>query len=224
MGKLSTVAPYKEGGIVPGLQKWLDILFAALRGDITTDGLVNGVDIAKLTTIKNTTSETSDYALSVGETAQIDITAASTALNIAVEDGWYDLTFEFDSTTFLNDRAIVLQVNNTTYTNEFLATRFGASTGFATDEVDTSDLTTDTHPLTFGLAGATTLTPYRIDCRLVISGNRTSLFSVAYGNSGASRIVSQICSIRTATPAHTSLGTLSIVEVATGTAYVKRLA
>lgn len=212
MGKLSNISPYKGDGVTPRLQKWLDILYDALR------------DASKLNTIVNTTSLSSDYALSVGETAQIDITTDSVPLNIAVEDGWYEITIEYDISTFSADRAIALEINNTTYTNDFLITKFVASTGLATDEVDTNDATADSHLMTIGLAGGSTIKPYRVDASLVISGQRSKLFAIHYGTSTGTRVAGYVHSIRNNTPAHTSLGTLNSGETCTGTVYVHRRA
>jgi len=212
------------------LVKSLNALATIIQGSVTDgiDGLDTRVEnleaaTALLNTVVNTTSESPDYELSVGETAVINITAASTPLNIAVEDGVYSLTFEFDQSTFGADREVTLEINNTTYVGEFVASRFSASTGYATDEVDTSDATLDAHHMVAGLAGANTARPYRIDARLVISGQRSTLFSDYFGTS-TSRIQGSIRSLRNATPTHTSLGTLNAGEVVTGTAYVQRIA
>lgn len=180
--------------------------------------------LAKQNTVVDLTGASSDYDLSVGETAKIDVTAASTALNIAVEDGVYDIFCEFDISTFNADRSIRLQVNNTDYTGEFVGSRFAASTAFTTDEVDAAEPTADNHLMSFGVSGNGDIRPYRIDSRLIINGNRSSLFSESFGTAGGTRIQGHIRTQRNATPAHTSLGTLSIGEVATGIVYVHRVA
>ncbi len=189
----------------------------SLGGDLHVDGqiLYGPIDL---------TGVSADYPLVVGQTAKIRVTAQSTPLNVMTTDGVYDLICLFDISTFGADRAITLEINNTTFTGEFSVTRFGASTGFATDEVDTSETTLDAHHLAFGLAGATTMTPWRIDSRLSIFGTRSTLFSDSDGLSSTTRIQSSVRSTRNGSPAHTSLGTLNAGETVTGIVYVHRLA
>jgi hypothetical protein len=178
-----------------------------------------GVRLQKVNTVIDVTSETSDYSLSVNETAKITISAASTPLNIATMDGKYSISMDFDISTFASDQTLLFQVNNTDYTNEFLITRLNASTALATDEVDTADVTANNHRFTPG-----TFSPYRIDCELVIRGNQSSLMSYAYGTNSTNRFISFTGSVRNASPAHTSLGTLNLGEACTGVLYVKRQA
>lgn len=174
--------------------------------------------VGKLNTVVNTTSESSDYDLSVGETAVINITAASTPLNIAVEDGVYELELLFESSTFGADQDIDLQANNTTYVGEFGRISLIADTAIATDEVDTVIADMDSYELAVGSR------PRVITARLVISGNISGMRVGSYGVTAASRRIRETYIWRDGSVAHTSLGTLSIGEAATGVMYVHRVA
>lgn len=69
MGKLANIAPYKGGGITPELQKYLDILYDSLRGDITLSSgnvILNGITIASGCIPSNGTDATNDLDFSVG--------------------------------------------------------------------------------------------------------------------------------------------------------------
>lgn len=218
-------------GIIEGsldIEEDLSVQDAAVSGELTVGedlevgGYINGVNIGGTL---NITGASSDYSLGVGEVVRVDINnTQSTALRVAVTDGVYDMICLFDYDTFSADRAITLEINNTTFSAEFAANRFAASTGFATDEVDTSDGTLSAHHMAFGLAGATTMTPYRIDSRLTIFGTRSTLFSDGYGTSGGTLIQNTVRSTRNGSPAHTSLGTLNLGEAATAVVYIHRLA
>lgn len=204
---------------------------AAIAGELTVgediwvEGDVNGTRIGAPI---NITTYSVDYPLSVGEVVKVNVTAASTPLNVSVSDGIYDIICDFDETTFAATQVITLEINNTTYSSTFNTTRFAASTVFATDEVDTTDGSQDSHQMSASDGGAADLSPYMIHSRLVITGNRSTLFSTSYGTTAAAgagtNIVGKICSRRNASPAHTSLGTLNAGEVATGVVYIHRLA
>lgn len=174
--------------------------------------------VGKLNTVVNTTSLSSDYSLSVNESAVINITAADTPLNIAVGDGMYVIDIIFDSGTFAADQTIVIMPNGSNYTGEFTHVRFRASTSIATDEVDTFDGALNNHRL------AATITPYRISARLIISGTNSVMTSDAHGTTSSVAEWQRHTTAWDNSTAHTSLGTLSVGEVATGTCYVRRMA
>jgi hypothetical protein len=173
----------------------------------------------------NLTGATADYPLWPGQSAMLNITASSTALRVAVEDGRYDLAIEYDISTFAADQSINLEVNNTTYSNDFTITKFSASVGFATDEEDTVDQTASSHVMTLGLSGSAAISPHIVNASLVISnsGQRSKLRSEFYGTSSGSRVAGFVGSVRNNTPAHTSLGTLNSGEACTGTVYIRRV-
>jgi hypothetical protein len=191
-------------------QKWLDLLLGPLNALARAVNLLNQV--------KDLTGGTTDYALAVNEVAKIDITAASTDLHIAVEDGVYELELLFDSTTFSADRDIDLQANNTTYGTEFNRMSLIADAAIATDEVDAVEADTDVYQL--GVATR----PRCITARLVISGLLSSMVSNSYGITAGSRRLRQTYIWRNGSVAHTILGTLTTGEACTGVLYVKRMA
>lgn len=194
---------------------------STLEGDLTTvEGVVAALVVAvgKLNTVVDTTSATSDYELSVNETAMVSVTAATTALNIAVEDGVYEISGLFDSGTFGADQDITLQANNTTYAGEFLRTRMIGDTAIATDEYDQ----VDGDDSTYAIAVSSRLRSFKTT--LVINGLFSTSITKSYGITAGSRRSSLIFTWRSGSAAHTSLGTLSIGEAATGVVYVKRIA
>ncbi len=190
----------------------------SVGGDIAVTGTVDGIDVSKLGTVVNTTALMSDYALAVNETAVVNITAASTPLNIAVEDGVYQMDLLFDSATFGADQNIDLQANNTTYAGEFLRVSITGDASIATDEVDVVESDEGEYELAVGTR------PRCITARLVIDGMLSSVVSGFYGTTAGNRRLRQLYTWRDGSVAHTSLGTLSIGEVATGVLYVKRMA
>jgi len=69
MGKLSNVSPYKGGDIPQPLQKWLDILFDSLKGDLTLTGgnvVLNGITTPTGCIPSNGTDATNDIDFSTG--------------------------------------------------------------------------------------------------------------------------------------------------------------
>lgn len=70
MGKLANISPYKGGGVTPELQKWLDILYDSLRGNITLPGgsvILNGITAATGCIPSNNGSDaTNDIDFSTG--------------------------------------------------------------------------------------------------------------------------------------------------------------
>ena len=191
----------------------LETKVADAESNITT----NETAIEKLTTVKDLTSATEDYALSVNETAKIDISAASTDLHIALTDGVYTIDLEFDGSTFASDQTITLNGNGSTHTNEFSFVVFRGSTALATDEVDVGDGTTDFHRLT-----NSSTTPLYVNARLVINGTRSRLLSQYLTDTSGTLSIGSCGSSWTA-EALTSLS-LETGEAATGVCYVKRIA
>lgn len=210
MAASSQLSPYKDtevtkdGAIIhPRFQKWLDILW---------DHIVHQHRPIDLTN----TNE--DFRLRVGEIAKINITGASTPLNIEVGDGHYLLDIAFDQSTFAADQDIYLNINNTTYTGEFKAVFIRANTAINPLQVDVVDTDTDCHFL------ASAMSPYRISMSLRIFGNMSEVSGDVHGQVSGNREYHSMHSVRVATPLHTSLGTLEIGEAATGLVYVRRLA
>lgn len=200
--------PYTKGGISALLQRWLDETIRKLNSALQP----RVIDLTNVST---------DYELSVGETAKITITAASTALNVAVEDGVYEIDLIFDPTTFAADQTIALNPNNTTYVGllGFLADL--DSTAIATDETDTVDVNVDEHRF----SGSVMMRPHHAWGRLTILGNRTSMFFKCRGRTvaGVNYKFDGSTSGDIAVP-HTSLGTVLTGEACIGMAYVKRIA
>lgn len=181
-----------------------------------TENLETSVGL--LNTVVDLTSASSDYELSVGETAKINITVATTPLHIAVEDGVYEIKMLFDSGSFAADQTIELQANNTTYAGEFTMITLSGDTAIATDEVDVATVANDTYVL--GINSR----PRIFSGTLTISGLLSGLSGIFYAVvTGSSRIRCN-ATWRSGSVAHTSLGTLSIGEDATGIIYVKRIA
>lgn len=178
------------------------------------------VAVGKLNTAVNTTAETSDYSLSVGETAQIDITTASTPLNIAVEDGVYEITILFDPTTFAVDSSFVLNTNNVTHAGEFTRVSLRGDTTIATDEVDASVLAVDGH-LDHSINGQY----IQVTATIIIMGSISSATCISFYMPQATGVprIATVSTLWTAA-AHTSLGTLVVSEAVTGVVYVKRTA
>ena len=175
------------------------------------DGLTSPIDL---------TSATSDYELSVGEVAKITISAASTPLNIAVEDGVYEIDLSFDPTTFSADRVVQLDINNAAQTGLVAFNGYISGTVIATDEFDASDATTDSHRF----IGIVASIPDHAWGRLIIRGSRSSFFAETKGQTLAGDTYLYKLSTRFGNAPHTSLGTLQIGEAATGVCYVKRIA
>jgi hypothetical protein len=201
----------------------LNSLASRIQGSVSEG--IEGLEtqVGKLNTVVDLTSASSDYELSVNETAKITITAASTPLNIAVEDGVYELHMEFDATSFAADQAVQLDINNTTYVGTVAFVGLEANTAIATDEVDARDAGVDGHRF----YPASLVRPQTACGRLIITSansGTTSLMSEARGRSVAGlNYIFHISTRMTGTP-HTSLGTLQVGEVATGVCYVKRIA
>lgn len=94
-------------------------------------------DLELVAGVVDLTGATADYPLSVNETAKINITAASTPLNIAVEDGVYELHIIIDPETFAADSNANLQLNGADQTGEIYRNTTRISESIATDEIDT---------------------------------------------------------------------------------------
>jgi len=176
--------------------------------------------VARLCNVVDLTGAEEDYPLAIGETARINISAASTLLHIAVEDGVYDIDGIFDEASFAADQVINLNANNTTYANEFRAVRISADTSFATDEVDTGESTT---LAAHALSGNSAVKPRHFNGRLIISGVLSNMTITMMCTSAGSQRLSVTTSSWPVSVAHSSLGTLSIVEPATGVIYVRRV-
>jgi hypothetical protein len=205
MANIPTISPYKGDGTTPLLQKWLEILWGWIK-HVTLFG-----------TIKDLTSAASDYSLSINETAKINITAASTPLNIAVSDGWYEIAIVFNQSTFSADRAVSLDPNNTTHTNEMSRSNVLFDVNVATDELDVSEATEST--LSVGSASF-----FSINAKIVIFGNHKEWEWRARGLVTGNRRMFFGNSYWNSSTAWTSLGTLQCVEVVTGICYVTRVA
>jgi hypothetical protein len=192
----------------------------SLEGDFESlEDVVAALVVAtgKLNTVVNTTSESPDYELSVGETAVINITAASTPLNIAVEDGVYSINVVFDHTTFAADSSFGIQINNADQAGAVIRCRIRGATDIATDEVDTADTAADRH------MDAIMSRIIQVKGELIIMGNISSMTGQAFGIDASN--VEQISIVGTRWGgAHTSLGTIVISEAATGVCYVTRMA
>lgn len=201
------------------LISWLALLYDEISTAITNIA-TNLAAITKVNAVVDLTSAVADYSLSVNETAKINITAASTPLNIAVEDGVYEVNILFDNSTFAAGQPTALNPNNTTYANGFSFTASRADVGFATDEIDVTESTAQTtHVIDPG-----SLTPRQIEIKLTIFGTISSIVTTMHCNTSANNRIVQSASYWNNGVVHSSLGTLSIVEAATGVCYVKRLA
>jgi hypothetical protein len=172
----------------------------------------------KVIDLTGLTDSEDDYRLAIGEVVRIDIAEASTLLRIAVEDGVYELDLSFDDSTFGADRDIVLNANNTTYTAEFRRIRIAGDTALATDEVDTSNGDDDYFIF------ATTCRARHIHARLIIYGNISNMVVTSNVVDAGSKRLNITASSWVGSDPHSSLGTLSIGEAATGVCYVKRIA
>jgi len=172
----------------------------------------------KLDTVADLTNAPSDYRLSVGETAKISISAASTPLNIACEDGVYEIRIAFDHMSFAADSDFYIQANNTEDIGGYNRCDLRASTTFATDEVDVVDSNGNGHFDTAAMR-------YQH-----ITGTITIIGAVSFGNCIAFGVTlagsrhTAIVGTRWDTATHTSLGTIVLSEAATGICYVKRIA
>jgi hypothetical protein len=208
------------------LIKWLASFYDEVSTAISslatavTNIATNTAAIAKLNTVVDLTSAVADYSLSVNETAKINITAASTPLNIAVTNGSYDFRIVFDPSTFAADSTFYLQINNADKTGAVIKSADRASTAFATDEVDTNDAACDGH---LDLGGLTNMELLHITGSLTIMGAFSSMSGRVWGQTGAG--VEHMVDISTHwAGTHTSAGTIVISEAATGVCYVKRTA
>jgi hypothetical protein len=193
----------------------LETKVADAESNITT----NETAIEKLTTVKDLTSATEDYALSVNETAKIDISAASTDLHIALEDGVYEIFLIFSPATFASDRVIGLLPNGQQYANEFTQIMLRGDTSITTDEVDVITQTLNNHRFS-GVA----LKPNQINSVLTISGNMSYLMSEAVGTNSGNLNITKTSTTWDQSTAHESAGSIEIGEAATGVCYVKRIA
>lgn len=175
--------------------------------------------INRLHTIKNVTAETSDYSLIPGETVQIDISAASTPLNIAVENGVYEMVMQFDPGTFSADRQVSISPNNTTYANAFTRhVLFGESN--AATEAQAANATESSFVFTTG-------TIHYIKAELIIDGNFRTLGILDVGcTTGGNRRTVVGDSYWNSSTAYTSAGTIMISgsDAVTGVCYMKRVA
>lgn len=177
-------------------------------------------NVSLLNTVKDLTSATSDYSLSVNETAKIDITAASTALNIAVSDGVYEMNMVFDESTFASDGQVIFQPNNQDHAGEFFYVGERFSDAIATDELDVSDGGAARDNIFFAFSATT---PRAMRAKITILGTRSSCFSELFGTQSGNPADQAVKTSWVAT-AWTSLGTLVLPEDATGICYVKRIA
>lgn len=95
MGNLSNISPYKGDGVTPLLQKWLDILWKALNGDIEVGGvIIGGVAV-------NLPITSSPVATTSGTSVSISATIPSWARKI---------TLSFSSVSTNNTSNIIVQV------------------------------------------------------------------------------------------------------------------
>jgi hypothetical protein len=173
-------------------------------------------DLELVANVVDLTSATEDYPLSVNETAKITISAASTPLNIAVEDGVYEIDLIFDRSTFAADRSVGLQANNATGVGLYTFEGIQATVASTTMQV----LSTDEHRFTGGILSR----PIACYGRLYIFGTNSTLLSHANGTTLAGDSYLYETSTRRSSFTHTSLGTLVTGEACTGVAYVKRIA
>src|SRR5688572_8161515 len=130
------------------LVRSLNALGSRVQGDVSSgiEGLESRVeDLELVTTVIDLTSASSDYTLSVNETAKINITAASTPLNIAISAGKYEIDILFDVSTFAANSVFGIQANNAASVGNFIRFALKGSTTFATDEIDVSIAAQDSH-------------------------------------------------------------------------------
>ncbi len=206
----------KNGEFGP-LIRSLNALAGIIQGSVESG--IEGLEsqVAKLNTVVDTTSESPDYALSVNETAVINITAATTPLNVAFSNGKYEIDVLFDVSTFTANSAFGFQGNDADHAGEFVRCELSASTVHATDEVNTSIVASDRH-----LEQTETGKPIRAVASLVVMGGISHMSGiVSYLDSGANPAIAPIQS-----QWNTALTALTIFasEVATGICYVKRIA
>jgi len=186
------------------------------------DKLIRGLNALydrhrKLDIVSDLKNASSDYLLSINETAKITISSASTPLNIEVQDGWYEMRIQFDQGSFAADQTTQLNPNNTTYVGAFNRLNAIFDTSIATDELDVSTASEDY--VNFG-----SLSAQYIKCEILVFGDERSFsWSSRGSNSGNERLLNGVTQWNSTTD-YTSLGTLVVGESVTGICYVKRIA
>jgi hypothetical protein len=176
-------------------------------------------EISLRQSVADLTSATSDYSLSVNETAKITITEQSTVLRVAMENGLYEMSIVFDPNSFSADRNLSLTPNGVTQTNEIESQDIQFSTNVATDELDVMVTTTDS---AFRL-NVTSVIPSSLKSTIMIFDEEAVMMTELYALNDGTYETQKVNS-RWRTADWTSLGTLDIGEVAEAVCYVKRIA
>lgn len=187
----------------PKFQKWLDVLYEF---------------VVRRQKVIDLTNATSDYKLKVGECAKVRISAATTALHIACEDGVYEVRVIFDHTTFAADSDFGIRANNVDDVGAFIHCRIRGATDIATDEIDTTDAAVDKH-----MDGAASRYISVVAC-IMIMGNISVASGIMFAIDVTTNVETVSISGTRYGTLHTSLGTILLSEAATGMAYVRRTA
>lgn len=208
--KSSFLTPFKDKRLTikPGsdeisepFQKWLDLLVQFIN---------------RRQQVINLTSFTADYKLKVGDCGMVNITAASTPLNVACEEGVYEIRVIFDRATFAADSDFGININNVTHVGAVLTGHLRADTSIATDQITYQDAARDKH-LDF-----TNARWMHVTATITIMAGFSAANGIGFGRVSGQESLFTISTYWPGT--HTSLGTIIIDEAATGVAYVRRTA